>query len=72
MMCWRSAGSRLSALVSASREEALNPAGRLLPCRAAVSLPESWLVKIAPKIDTPKAPPIVRKNVTPDVAAPRS
>ena len=33
---------------------------------------DSWLVKMAPKTDTPKAPPIVRKNVTPDVAAPRS
>ena len=53
-------------------EAALNPGGSVRPCSAAASLLASWLVKIAPNTDTPKAPPIVRKNVTPDVAAPRS
>ena len=50
----------------------MNPAGSVRPRSAAASLLADWLVKIAPNTDTPKAPPIVRKNVTPDVAAPRS
>ena len=42
------------------------------PCSAEASSLASRFEKIAPKIDTPNAPPMLRKKVTPDVAVPRS
>ncbi len=50
----------------------LNPLGSVLPASAAPSWCASWLAKMAPNTDTPNDPPMVRKNVTPEVAAPRS
>ena len=66
------AGSVFSSAGLAWELAALNPGGSVIPRNAAASSRASWLEKIAPNTDTPKAPPILRKKVTPDVAAPRS
>jgi hypothetical protein len=62
----------LSRFLLDSMAAALNPAGRLTPRSALARLCVSWLVKIAPNTETPNEAPIDRKNVTPEVAAPRS
>ena len=62
--------SRMAGLPSAA--DGCTPAGSVAPCSALASCPASRLLNTEPKIATPNDPPIVRKNVTPDVAAPRS
>jgi hypothetical protein len=65
-------GRCFSTFVFASMLAVPNPAGSLTPRRAAAISVASRLAKIAPKIEVPKVPPMVRKNVAPEVAAPRS
>jgi hypothetical protein len=62
----------LSTDALASSAATLNPWGSRTPRTADATSAASRLAKIAPKIEVPKVPPIVRKNVAPDVAAPRS
>ena len=66
------AGSLFSRAGLAGAPVALRPPGRVTPCSAEASSMASRFEKIAPKIDTPNAPPMLRKKVTPEVAVPRS
>ena len=52
--------------------EALIPLGSGMPCNAAAMSPASTPEKTAPKTEVPNEPPMERKNVAPDVPAPRS
>ena len=72
MSACSAAGSRFSAAGLAWAEAGLNPRGSGAPCSAAARLAASRLEKIDPKMATPNEPPMVRKNVTLEVAAPRS
>jgi hypothetical protein len=65
-------GSFFNSSGSAAALATLNPCGRVTPRSAEASSLASRLENIAPNTETPKAPPMLRKNVTPDVAAPRS
>jgi hypothetical protein len=66
------AGSWASRAGLLSAADGFTPAGSRAPCSAVASSLASRLENTAPKTDTPNDPPIVRKKVTPEVAAPRS
>lgn len=57
---------------SAASRPASTPDGSDCPASASVSWPVSRLAKMVPKMATPNAEPMDRKNVAPEVATPRS
>ncbi len=63
-------GRRWSDVGSAPLSEVSSPGGIDLRCKACTTLVARRLAKMAPNTAVPNDPPIMRKNVAPEVAVP--